>query len=184
MFLSSLADYLWAKLEAGRLDDMYAYARASLLQYASWMLDHERPYFDRVEQMEFPTEAWAAQEFRKVNVLRLAACHAVGEFRERLLRRAAWLADRAWVDLLRFKSRLTARAVAVVLTEGVCDLFFRGNPAPLLPNVAVAQKFASPHQFRSQRALVLGRMRTIRDLARVARRLINPANWLKATFRL
>ena len=55
---------------------MYAYARAALLHYAGWMLEHEVPYFDRPEKLEYPTETWAAQEFRKANVLRLAAAHA------------------------------------------------------------------------------------------------------------
>lgn len=184
MFLSSLAGYLHAKHAAERWDEMYAYARASLLHYARWMLDHERPYFDQAEQMEFPTEVWAAQEFRKANVLRLAASHAEGELREKFLQRAAALADRAWTDLLRFESRLTARAVAIVLTEGVRDQFFRSEIGPLLPEAAVAPHFGDPKPFCSQRTVVRESLTTVRGLAFVALNLLKPATWKKATFRL
>jgi hypothetical protein len=184
MFLSSLSGYLHAKHEFEQSDEMYAYARASLLHYSRWMLHHERPYFDQADQMQFPTEAWAAQEFRKANVLRLAASHADGELCESFLQRAASLADRAWVDLMRFESRLSARAVAIVLTEGVRDLFFRSEIPPPLPEAAVSPDFAAPQPFCSQRTVARRRLNTIGGLALVARDLINPTNWLKATFRL
>lgn len=184
MFLSSLAGYLAVKHEAGQFDEMYAYGRASLLHYACWMLKHEQPYFDRPEQMEFPTEAWAAQEFRKANVFRLAASHAEGELREKLLERGASLADRAWSDLHQFESRVTARAVAIVLTEGVLDLFFRNAPVAALPAAAESPVFGPPQSFRSQRALVKHRLTTIRGLAIVARNIVNPENWRMGTFRL
>ena len=104
VFLSSLARYLDLKAEAGELDFMYAYARASLLRYARWMVEHEVPYFDHPEKLEFPTETWAAQEFRKANVLRLAAAHADEPLRSDLLRRGDELAERAWNDLLQFET--------------------------------------------------------------------------------
>src|SRR5262249_15740685 len=71
VFLSALARYLRSKAEAEEIDFMYAYARESLLAYARWMAEHEVPYFDHPEKLEFPTETWAAQELRKANVLRL-----------------------------------------------------------------------------------------------------------------
>src|SRR5262249_6816004 len=76
VFLVALDRYLAVKAEAGELDDRYAFARAGLLHYAAWMLEHEVPYFDHPERLEYPTETWAAQDFRKANVLRLAAAHA------------------------------------------------------------------------------------------------------------
>ena len=91
---------------------MYAYAQGSLLNYARWMVQHERPYFDQVEKLEYPTEAWAAQEFRKANVMRLAAQHADEPLRARLLGRGQELAERAWADLTRFETRCYARAGA------------------------------------------------------------------------
>src|SRR3954454_21239428 len=96
VFLSALARYLGVKAQTGEVDAAYAYARASLLAFAAWMLDHEVPYFDRPERLEYPTETWAAQEVRKATVPRLAAEHADEPLRARLLRRGDDLADRAW----------------------------------------------------------------------------------------
>ena len=50
-----------------------------LLHFARWMADHERPYLDRPELLEFPTETWAAQDIRKSEIFDLAARHASGE---------------------------------------------------------------------------------------------------------
>src|SRR5207253_1959466 len=82
------------KADAGEIDRPYAYAQASLVTYAAWMADHEVPYFDQAEKLEFPTESWAAQELRKANVLRLAAAHADEPLRSRMVRRGTELADR------------------------------------------------------------------------------------------
>ena len=89
------------------------------------MVEHEKPYFDQVEKLEFPTEAWAAQEFRKANVFRLAAAHAEEPLRSRLLRRGEEFAERAWRDLFRFESRGVTRALAILMTEGAKDAYFR-----------------------------------------------------------
>ena len=89
------------------------------------MLHNERPYFDHPEQLEFPTETWAAQELRKANVLRLAAkfCHA--EERTAMLKRGEEIADRAWDDLERFESRHVSRALAIAMSEGARDCWLR-----------------------------------------------------------
>ena len=88
MFLQSLGRYLDYKAELGQLDRMYAYARASLLHYARWMAEHEYPYLDKPEILEYPTETWAAQDMRKSEVFKYAALHAEGEERARFLERA------------------------------------------------------------------------------------------------
>jgi hypothetical protein len=159
IFLVVLDRYLAVKAEAGELDDRYAYARDSLLRYAEWMAEHEVPYFDRAEQLEYPTETWAAQEFRKANVLRLAAAYADGPLRERLLARGRELADRAWHDLLRFPSRHVARAVAIMLTEGTRDDAFRHQGPGVAPRPAGAWRFADPVRFTGQKRRVLARLR-------------------------
>ena len=127
VFLSVLCRYLDLKEEAGELDFMAGYGRASLLHYAGWMEEHERPYFDQPEKLEFPTETWAAQELRKGNVLRLAARYADEPLRSRLRRRGEEFAERAWSDLLRFESRTTARPLAIMMREGPVDLCLRGG---------------------------------------------------------
>jgi hypothetical protein len=170
VFLATLARYLRLKAGAGDLDFSFAYARAALLHYAAWMVEHERPYFDQRGRLEYPTETWPAQEFRKANVLRLAAAHADEPLRTRLLRRGEELADRAWQDLLGFESRHVARAVAIVLTEGTRDQFYRRGAGELAPRPRESHDFGAPESFIPQKqrvkALLRSPLRLVRALAR------------------
>jgi hypothetical protein len=94
VFLQVLGRYLDAKAELGETADMaFRLARASLLAYAAWMADHEYPYLDRPEQLEFPTSTWAGQELRKVNAFLYAARYAPpGEGRRYLGKAEAFFA--------------------------------------------------------------------------------------------
>ena len=78
MFLQSLGKYLDYRAELGRLDAGYAYARETLLHFARWMAEHEYPYLEKPEVLEFPTETWPAQDMRKSEVFKYAALHASG----------------------------------------------------------------------------------------------------------
>jgi hypothetical protein len=176
-FLVALADYLDLKAEAGQLDSMYAYARACLLHYAAWMIEHEKPYFDQADRLEYPTEAWAAQEFRKANVLRLAASHAGEPLSSRLLRRGQELADRAWADLLRFDSRASARAAAIFLSEGTRDRWFRTHAVGPASAPPASQDFGTPTAFFPQKHRVFAQLKTFSGLCRACLRLANPLRW-------
>jgi hypothetical protein len=185
VFLTSVARYLDVKAEAGRLDEGYAYARAVLLHYAAWMVDHERPYFDQVERMEFPNETWAAQEFRKANVLRLAAAHADEPLRSEAIRRGGELAGRAWLDLSRFATRRSARAVAMLLTEGTKDAYFaRQGPATApRPGPRHGHDFGVPERFVPQKEKVLRQLMTPRGLLGALIRLADPRCWHRIRLR-
>jgi hypothetical protein len=172
-----LSRYLDLKAEIGQVDAAYAYARASQLRYTGWMVEHEQPYFDQAEKMEYPTETWAAQELRKANVLRLAARHADEPLRSRLLTRGTELADRAWADLYRFPSRTTARPLALVLVEGTRDAFFRHRTPPPVPRPDRAYDFPPPENFVSQKRRVLSRLRSPLGLARTLLGLADVRKW-------
>jgi hypothetical protein len=177
VFLVVLARYLALKAGAGEADVMYAYGRASLLRYAAWMLEHEAPYFDRADQLEYPTETWAAQDLRKANVLRLAARHAGPALRDRLLRRATDLADRAWDDLSRFPSRTVTRSLALLMTEGLRDNYCRAVALPPAPAPDGEYNFGEPEAFVTQRRRVLARLKTPRGLASALLKLADPRSW-------
>jgi hypothetical protein len=176
VYLTTLARYLDLKAEAAELDFGYAYGRATLLAYARWMADHEVPYFDHAEQLEFPTEVWAAQELRKANVLRLAAAHADEPLRSRFLARGQELAERGWNDLLRFESRTVARTLAVVMVEGARDAYFRFHPVAAVPRPATEPDFGKFTTFVPQRSRVSAQLKTLRGLASAVYRLAAP--WL------
>jgi hypothetical protein len=175
--LTSLAKYLEMKAEADQIDFSYAYARASLLHYAEWMADNERPYFDQAEKLEFPTEAWAAQEFRKANVLRLAAKYADPALRERLWRRGMELSDRAWTDLMRFESRTATRAMAVLMVEGTKDCYFRTNGLNPENRKPANTDFGTPVAFATQKQRVLRRLKTPQGIVQAMWRSLRPSAW-------
>jgi hypothetical protein len=179
VFLAALARYLDLKAEAGKCDAIYGYAQASLLNYARWMLDHERPYYDRGEQLEFHTEAWGGQELRKANVLRLAATHAEPALRMRLLERARELADRAWYDFLRFPGRTSARGLALMMCEGTTDSYFRNESAPVAATGPTPSAWPSQQELVPQKLRVLRRLKTPGGLARSCLRLLNAVRWAR-----
>lgn len=166
VFLSALAKYLDIKHEANEHDDAYHYAAASLAHYGRWMLHNERPYFDHPEQLEFPTETWAAQELRKANVLRLAAKFCDADQRAAMLRRGEELADRAWDDLERFESRHVSRALAIAMSEGARDCWLRQQSFDDLPT-------AEQRSWEPQSAFVPQK-------DRVKQQLKSPAGLIKA----
>jgi len=177
VFLSSLARYVSLKAETGKLDFMYAYAQASLLHYAGWMLANEVAYFEQREKLKYPTEAWAAQDFRKANVLRHAAAHAGEPLRSRLLQRGEELADRAWRDLGQFETRTVARAIAILMVEGTLDSFCRSQPIPSAPSVVDPPDFGWPVRFVPQKQRVRAQFRTVPGLLGAVYHLANPRRW-------
>jgi hypothetical protein len=177
VFLSVLARYLDLKAEAGMLDDAYAHAQAALLHYAAWMVEHERTHYDHPEQFGYKTEAWAAHDLRKANVLRLAAAHASQPLRGRLLRRGEELAERAWQDLLRFSTRHSARALAILLTDGTRDAALRAAPPAPRPSAGVRAFPPLAEPFVPQKHRVLARLRSPRGLTVTLVRLLDPRRW-------
>jgi hypothetical protein len=178
VFLSALAKYLDVKSEAGERDDSFYYAAASLAHYGRWMADHEVPYFDQVEKLEYPTETWAAQELRKANVLRLAAKYCAEPEQSRLQRRGEELADRAWSDLAGFESRFVARSLALVLTEGARDCWLRSRSFHSF-ELPTGISFPAKERFIAQQQRVKQSLRSPLGLLKNLTLTANPTRWPK-----
>ena len=154
VFLQALGRYLDRKAELGELDDRYTYACASLLQYAEWMADHERPYLDRPELLEYPTETWAAQDLRKSQVFDFAALHAAEEERPRFLERARFFFDYAIRALGDMPTRSLTRPMVLVLAYGFMRGYVVRHPARSAPgDLSRSPDFGSPAQFEPQKAV-------------------------------
>lgn len=177
VFLVALSRWLDVKAEANQIDADYAYGQASLLHYARWMTPHERPYFDREDELEYPTATWAAQELRKANVLRLASRHAVDPERGEFLRRGEELGTRAWKDLERFDNRFVARCLHIVMTEGAREAWFRdGHPAPL-PRADVPATWPPHVPFVPQKVRVKAALRSPLGFVRTCFKTLNVFRW-------
>jgi hypothetical protein len=131
IFLQVLGTYLQIKEECRECDDMHAYARASLLHYARWMVANERPYLERPEVLEFPTETWAAQDIRKAEVFLWAARHSSGVEREQFLERARFFFDYSVSFLTASATRHLTRPVVLLLSNGFRYGWFQQQAASL-----------------------------------------------------
>jgi hypothetical protein len=118
IFLQAVGSYLETKEERAQFDEMYAYAKASLVHYARWMATHERPYLDQPERLEYPTETWAAQELRKADVLALAAKYASSGDRAEFLERSRFFRDYSLETLGGMPTRRYTRPMVLVLGNG------------------------------------------------------------------
>jgi hypothetical protein len=162
MFLQALGRYLDHKADLGTRDFAYAYARASLLHYARWMAENERPYLDTPEILEYPTETWPAQDMRKSEVFKYAAKHAAGAERARFLERSDFF-FRSSVDTLSgMPTRTLARPVVLLLSFGFMHAHFqkhRGESAP--PPLEDMSDFGKPQVFIPQKQRALKRFKIL-----------------------
>ncbi len=136
VLLQALGRYLLTRVELGRRDERWDYARAVLLHYAGWMADHEHLYLEKPAHLEFPTETWAAQDVRKAEVFDLAAIHAAtGAERERFLACAVDFHRRSLAMLASMATRTRTRPVVLLLSYGFSRPWFERHArlAPLDP---------------------------------------------------
>jgi hypothetical protein len=162
MYLQALGAYLDHKAELGQLDTAYAYAQATLLHYARWMADHEYPYLEKPEILEYPTETWAAQDMRKCAVFQYAMKHASGPERARFAERAAYFFDYAVRKLSGMKERTLCRPVVLLMSYGWSRAWFVANQdisAPVPPTHAGG--WGPPVRFVPQKAVALKRAKAV-----------------------
>lgn len=178
--LTALGRYLAVKLEADQQDEMYAYVRDTLVNYGRWMAGHERPSLSEPDKLQYPTEAWAAQDFRKANVLRIAAaCCDDPELEAAMRRKADELNDAAWRDLYSFDDRhLTARCFSIVMTEGLRDVFHRTCTPEYMPPASVAYPQTNWTMFVPQKQRIKQLAKQPVQLLTAAVRACNPSRWL------
>ncbi len=163
MYLQSLAKYLDWKIELGELDAMYAYGRAVLLHFATWMAKHERPYLDRADLLEYPTETWPAQDIRKSEVFDAAARHADAQDRERFVERAEFFFNYCTSTLLSMPTRSLARPVVLLIAHGHRRAHARsqGIDAAPAPRGEWESHWPTPSVFVGQRARAIKRAKMI-----------------------
>jgi exo-rhamnogalacturonan lyase-like protein len=159
--LEALAKYLDYKAERDELDEAYAYARASLLRYARWMVIHEYPFLEKPEILEYPTETWAAQDMRKAEIFLLASRHAPDAERQTFLDRARFFFDYSTSALKQMPTRGRARPVVLLLSHGFMYGYFLEHPGDRAPEPrSDVHDFGSPPPaFIPQKARALERLK-------------------------
>ena len=162
MFLQALGKYLDLKADLNELDSTYAYARASLLHYAHWMLEYEAPYLENPEILEYPTETWVAQDMRKCEVFQYAALHAEDAERETFLAKAQYFFEYSVNTLEGMKTKSLCRPVVLMLSHGWSRNWFRKHPDDRRPLPKVDQMdFGRPTVFVPQKVVAKARAKKL-----------------------
>jgi hypothetical protein len=163
MFLQALGKYLDYKAELGQLDDMYAYARAALLHYARWMVDHEYPYLEKPEILEFPTETWAAQDMRKSEIFWYARLHSEDEGeRARFQERARYFFNYSIRTLETMPTKHLCRPVVLLLSHGYRQAWFERYLEACAPKPTIEPRsFGKPITFEPQKRRAIRRFKRL-----------------------
>jgi hypothetical protein len=90
------------------------------------------------------------------------------------------LAERGWEDLNRCKPSATARARAILFVEGMRDQYFRSRGVTSAPVPVDSPDFGPPERFVPQRRRVLARLKSLRGMAEMLLRLVDPRNWWRS----
>ncbi|WP_146394185.1 hypothetical protein [Allorhodopirellula solitaria] len=161
IFLQALGRYLEVKISMDEIDLMYAYGQSTLLRYADWMVEHERPFLSEPEKLEYPNETWAAQDIRKTEVFQWAARHTTGDQRARYLERAQWFFRHAVEELDGFETKGLCRPIALLLANGYTYEYFRRGGLDELPPAPTAPAVTFPPQvvFRSQKTRAIANLK-------------------------
>jgi hypothetical protein len=150
VFLQILGKYLDIKVEAGALDYMYGYAKASLLYYAAWMLKYEVPYKCVLDRVEIPTETWPAHDIRKSNVFKFAAKYAPEPFRSAYLQQAETFFRACIIDVLSFDTCTLTRPIVILMANGYMQAYFDSYPEETAPLPTAEYDFGVPRDFTPQ----------------------------------
>ena len=150
IFLQALVRYLDLKRAIGEFDAAFFYARDSLMHYADWVLERERPYLDDPEALEFPNHTWAAQDIRRCAIL-LEAYRYAPEERPEMLERARFFARYVTSALDEEPTRGYTRIRAILMqNHGASALALGAPPRHALPQaVPYAAELHRPHTLGS-----------------------------------
>jgi hypothetical protein len=153
VFLQALGIYLGIKAERHELDATFAYARESLLRYARWMKENERPFLERADQLEFANETWVAQELRKVEAFMFAAINADPQEREVFLERAEFFFRYAIDTLKAMPTHVYTRPMVLLLGNGYKYGGYRRQPMLAAPGYDGNCDFGLPGRFIPQKVI-------------------------------
>lgn len=175
--LQSLAKYLVIRTDTP--DYMFGYVLGVLRQYGRWMTLNEDSYFTRVNELEFPTETWHAQDLRKANMLHFISGLLLDP-KEKLAAQtiAKKIHGLAWEGLRDSKTWYFTRPAAIVLQQWPINSFLHSEALSQLfeksAHIPDSQDFGKPVKFVSQQNDV---SQSIKDPVR-ALKMLSRSFWL------
>jgi len=159
LFIKSLDHFLTRKLELGEFDFAYAYARSSILHYARWAKEHEYPYLDKPERLEFPNETWAAQDMHKSEMFKVAAKLTSGKERDAFVERASYFFDYSVNTLSAMQTSGLARTTVLMMSFGYAQGYYAALGVPEATTVELDHHdFGRPVVFVPQKQRAMWRL--------------------------
>jgi len=127
IFLQSVGKYLDIKDNMIERDEMFFYAKESLLHHAKWMLKNEVPYKELFHIVEIPSSTWSAQDIRKSVIFDYAYKYCEKHLRNEFRTKAEYFFNKAIEDIMSFddETRTFVRPLTVLMHYGVMHTYFQ-----------------------------------------------------------
>lgn len=161
MYLESLCRFLSCKRINNQIDDSYQYGVACLRHYATWMVINERPTLSEPDQLQYPTETWAAQDLRKWHILEIAAKYESNEkIRDQLLTKANFFYEYCIQYLSNCETKSLCRPQALILNIGWQRAAFISDTDTTSPS-SIQKTFKKQKIFKPQKTIAIERAKRI-----------------------
>ncbi len=179
VLLQAICKYLELKVSENLIDNMFMYARDCLLHYADWIAQHESPYLERPEALEYPNHTWVAQDLRKANILYVASCYTENN-RDAYLERGRYFENYVVNTLMEEDTRYYARILIILMQNDLQITELETRVLEIISNLEKQIDFGIPPIW-SKSAIFSG---LIKDMFKrlVSFSLANEKRWL--SFRL
>ncbi|PHR94619.1 MAG: hypothetical protein COA78_32005 [Blastopirellula sp.] len=156
--------------------EIRSYVRESILHYARWMVANEKFYLDTPDELEFPTETWAAQELRKGNVLLMAASLTEEAEGASFQMKGREILDQAWESLNAFSTKSYSRPMVLVLQQQYIERFYQVQVESLKSEDFEQFDFGTPQTFIPQKQRLKSAIKSPQVLI-CCLRLLRPWAW-------
>lgn len=133
VFFQAVCRYLTVQ-QTVLLNGDFAYAKSSLIHYAKWMVEHEYPYLEKADILEYPNQTWSAQDLRKVHVLSVAATFAEPEWADRFTQKGHELKQYIVSALSQSNEREYTRILALVMQNYGVDTVLQTAKSTPIPD--------------------------------------------------
>ncbi len=162
MYLQALGRFADTKLSLGQSDDDVRYGVTSLLHYANWMQQNERPTLSQPKDLQYPNETWAAQDMRKWHVLEHAALYEPDLGKRRALRdKADYFYNDVCKSLEQFTTKSLCRPVVLMLNFGWQRNWFLRNRDAIQATQDIMTCFPKRTRFTPQRDIAVTRLKRL-----------------------
>ena len=168
----------------GHAPETCEHLRHSLRHFGEWMLDHSVLHFESPEELEFPTETWAAQDLRKGTTMMLIGSMGTDSFSQQMHEKGIAFYETALEQLMAFPSRSCTRPAAIALQQFPIRWFVQKNHREPAENrhkhPATPATWPERIPITTQKVEIRERMRSPIGLVKIAKNACSPAAWVQS----